>query len=523
MERDDPIESPPAATPVVVPAGFRVGRWEVGEPIGSGAWGSVYAARCVGGSPWDVTEAALKFLPADAISPGHLGHLSEVVERELRFATRRDRGLIRTFEILVAEAGDTPLCGARVLAMERARTSLRELTASHGDGDPPPGASRMLAELWDTLTGLHARGWVHGDVKPANVLILADGSVRLADFGLAAELDGTHAYAPQPASIDFVPPEWWTERVTQHGARVRPARDLWAFGIVAHLTLSGGRFPFDGQTARARALRAQSYARGNEPLRLEPDIPAGWRAAIVALLDPDEAAREARREEIGERIRELGERGDGARPRRAMPRPGRRLWALVAGALATLAVAVATLTAQRPDEEPPRAAGAGSEAFVGGELRPGAAIPARYRDDIIGAAHRCPAKEVTPALIAAMLQVESGFDPRARSPGTDEYGIVKWTPSVFRQWSIDVDGGGASVFSAPDSIHALGEYLCAIRARVAAARGDPALLLAAAYRVGSSRVRAAGTIPAEVRDYVARVARYTRRYAAPSPPLRQQG
>ena len=283
MERDDRAESAPAATPVVVPAGFRVGRWEVVEPIGCGAWGSVYAARCPGGSPWDVTEAALKFLPADTVAPGRIAHLTEVVERELRFATRREQGLIRTFEVLEVEAGDTPLRGARVLAMERARTSLRDLTASHGDEAPSPGAARMLAELWEILTRLHARGWVHGDVKPANVLILADGSVRLADFGLAAELDGTHAYAPQPASIDFVPPEWWTERVTEHGTRVRPARDLWAFGIVAHLTLSGGRFPFDGQTARARGLRAQAYAHGNEPLRLEPDLPAGWRAAICGV------------------------------------------------------------------------------------------------------------------------------------------------------------------------------------------------------------------------------------------------
>ncbi|MGI8781591.1 MAG: hypothetical protein ACR2L8_15745 [Solirubrobacteraceae bacterium] len=71
------------------------------------------------------------------------------------------------------------------------------------------------------------------------------------------------------------------------------------------------------------------------------------------------------------------------------------------------------------------------------------------------------------------------------------------------------------MFSAPDSINALGDSLCDVRARVAGARGDPALLLAAAYRVGSRRVRAAGTIPSETRDYVAAVARHARRFAAP--------
>jgi serine/threonine protein kinase len=47
---------------------------------------------------------------------------------------------------------------------------------------------------------------VHGDLKPANVLLMADGSVRLADFNLAAEMDGTHAYSPAFATTTTAMP-----------------------------------------------------------------------------------------------------------------------------------------------------------------------------------------------------------------------------------------------------------------------------------------------------------------------------
>jgi eukaryotic-like serine/threonine-protein kinase len=510
----DGARTPPAAEhgPISVPHGYRVGRWEVEQLLGSGAWGSVYAARAVGDpAPGGVRTAALKFLPAELATPGRMAQLAEVVDRELAFAGGgRHEGLIATLEILVADGPGPDLDGARVIVMERARTSLSALLADHDDDGPLAEAAQLLAELWAALLGMHRRGWVHGDLKPSNVLVMDDGTVRLADFGLAAELDGTHAYAPPFGSLDYVPPEWWSERVTERGSIVRPGRDLWAYGVVAHQLLAGGRFPFEGQTPRARSLRAQAYARGNEPLRLDRSIPEPWRAIVTDLLEPVEQERARRSGSAGERIAQLCA-GDGARRARfrlalRSVRRGRRRTAATLAAVATVAAGAAALLA--PGGDAPRA-------FTGGELRSHAAVPARYRSMIVEAAHRCAAPALTPALIAAILKVESGFNPQARKPKTGEYGIAMWTPRVFGPWARDVDGDGANVFSAADSIAALADYLCGSELAVRKARGDPALVLAATYRVGTDAVKEAGGIPPQTRDYVRRVARWAERYATP--------
>ena len=81
-------------TPVVdVPRGFQAGAWRVGEHIASGSWGSVYAA-----SGEDGTEAALKFIAGDLLSPSQYAQLEEA-----RFNEQADHPLlVRTFETFVA-------------------------------------------------------------------------------------------------------------------------------------------------------------------------------------------------------------------------------------------------------------------------------------------------------------------------------------------------------------------------------------------------------------------------------------
>jgi serine/threonine protein kinase len=228
---------------VDVPPGYRAGAWQVGEHIASGSWGSVYAARREDG-----TEGALKFIAGGLLSPSQYAQLEEA-----RFNEQADHPrLVRTFETFVVDEPSEPaLHGAVVVAMERGERNLQDAI---GDVDPVP----VIVAICEALVHIHARGWVHGDLKPSNVLLMADGSVRLADFGLARELEGTHAYAPRVGSSDFLPPEWWSERISERGIAVRPTVDIWALGVTIHQLLTGGLYPFPGAGPRARGAAAQA-------------------------------------------------------------------------------------------------------------------------------------------------------------------------------------------------------------------------------------------------------------------------
>uniref|UniRef100_A0AAU2JII2 Serine/threonine protein kinase n=1 Tax=Streptomyces sp. NBC_00049 TaxID=2903617 RepID=A0AAU2JII2_9ACTN len=281
-----------------VPAGYRVGDWEVTEPIAEGSWGSVYAARLIGtpsaGRP---AEAALKFLSTAGLAPRQARQLAETAQREVAFSREASHPhLIRVYETAEVRDGAHPgLDGAVVLVMERAERSLLDLLRAADDpaATPVPDAGRLLTEVCEALAHLHASGWVHGDLKPGNVLLMPGGSVRLADFGLATRLEGTHGYAPPMGSPDYLPPERSTEPLSERGIAVRPGLDVWALGVTAHQLLTGGRMPFPGATAAARAAALHAYGAGRTELRLSPELPDAWRAIVEDCLtaDPERRAR----------------------------------------------------------------------------------------------------------------------------------------------------------------------------------------------------------------------------------------
>ena len=221
-----------------VPIGYRVAGFEVTGPLASGGWGAVYAGRACDDHR---REVALKFLPGATMSSGLR---ADIVGREVRYALTADHpNLVRGFGAhLVTDSGHPDLDGSVVLIMERAQSSLADALDAT-PGAPLPGAVDILAGICRGLVHLHRRKVVHGDLKPSNVLFV-DGRVALGDFGLSTEIEGTHGYGPHLGSVDYVPPEWWSEPLDEHGARVRPAQDMWAFGVLAHRVLGGVGWPF---------------------------------------------------------------------------------------------------------------------------------------------------------------------------------------------------------------------------------------------------------------------------------------
>ncbi|MBO8194799.1 protein kinase [Streptomyces oryzae] len=524
-----------------LPAGYRVGDWELTGPIGAGSWGVVYAARAV----QDDTPVAVKFLPTQLLPPGQRETMAELVRREVRFSLEtRHPNVVRTREVLTVHDADRPeVDGATALVMDRAERSLQELLATAaGEGTgglrgPLPDAAHILAGVSAGLAHIHERGWVHGDLKPGNVLLGPGGEVWLADFGLTVELDGTHAYVPPLGSLDHVPPEWWSDREGGHSV-VRRTADIWAFGVLAHQVLTGGLHPFSGSTPRARALGAQAYARGNAELRLDNSIPDGWRELIADCLEPEHASRAALgARELAARVRETGGEGStgGGGFGRGRAGRGRGLWglsgwsghlparrrrrrlAVVAAAVAVPLVAAGSVVLLRGDDDPAASGSATPSASPSatGAIPADSDVPRDLRVIITRAARQCVYEDVTPALLAAMLKAESGFDADARRPRTDEYGIAMWTPAVFKSWARDGDrDGDKDYMSPPDAISAMAGYVCWIdeQYKKKGMHDDLPALMAAGYRTSARTVIEEGGVPARVRPHVNRVERYLKQY-----------
>ncbi|MFI6645486.1 serine/threonine-protein kinase [Streptomyces sp. NPDC050504] len=271
-----------------VPRAYRVGAWTVGDPLGSGGFATVYEGHRT--APGEPRTAALKFLPTGTHTPRQLRHLRDLAQREVEMLRRvRAPRLIRMHEVLTVDDPDSPeLDGATVIVLDLADSSLDALL--HESPGPPAGP-HLLAQVCEGLQQLHRAGWIHGDLKPANVL-LQDGEARLADFNMAAELEGTHAYSPAFATPDYTPPELLWGQIGERGRLIRPTADVWAFGVLAHVVLTGS-LPFPGGTASARRDAVLRYARGTEPLRLSGDIEPAWRDIIADCLAPDHERRAA--------------------------------------------------------------------------------------------------------------------------------------------------------------------------------------------------------------------------------------
>lgn len=510
-ERDDELEAP---RPPGLPEGFRIEGWEVGAVIGSGGWGTVYEARTVA----DGTAVAVKVLPTGALGPGQRAALGELVAREVRFSAEADHPhLVRTHAVCTVEVPELPaLDGAIALVMDRAEASLKDALDAAGTGGPITDADRVLRGVAAGLAHMHDAGWVHGDLKPANVLLGPGGQVWLADFGLATELDGTHAHLPPLGTLDHLPPEWWSQRTGTKGAVVRPTADIWAFGVLAHQVLTGGLHPFPGATARARSLAAQTYARGTAPLRLDAGLGEDMRRLIADCLAPDHAARLPHTaDSVAARV-EAATGVPRRRRRRMVPAAAAGLVVLTAAAVAGAALLGGGGGTQDDDLDRDTPAVTGTPSPPAGEIPENSDVPEALRPVIARAAHRCTDEEITPALLAALIKAESNFDAQASRPESEEYGIAMWTPSVFRAWAVDGDGDGdKDHMSPPDAIATMSLYVCWLDQRFKQAglpKKDLPALVAAGYRTSDRTVIEERGVPERVRPHVDTVLRYLAEY-----------
>lgn len=149
---------------------------------------------------------------------------------------------------------------------------------------PVADAVAIATRIASGLAAAHARGVVHRDVKPGNVMLTADGGIKLLDFGLAKVADLTLTRpGTTPGTVAYMSPE------QVRGEPVDARTDLWSLGVVLYEMLTGVR-PFRGESDRV--LLGRIPHEEPKPLRdLRPETPGSLARIVERLLRKDPDAR----------------------------------------------------------------------------------------------------------------------------------------------------------------------------------------------------------------------------------------
>lgn len=207
-----------------LPRTLRGGRYALTSRLGEGGMAVVFRAR---DTELDVVRAVKILLPG--------GNAREGLRRRLRSEARAMAQLRHPNVLQIHDVGTDGELDYVVMDLAPGG-SLADLLAQ-GRALPAASAIRCVVQVLSALAAAHARGIVHRDVKPHNILLDESGKALLADFGIALLLEDDRSTRTGVAmgSMAFMPPE---QRLD--AARVGPAADLYAAGATLYNLVTGG-------------------------------------------------------------------------------------------------------------------------------------------------------------------------------------------------------------------------------------------------------------------------------------------
>ncbi|MFF3722252.1 protein kinase [Streptomyces erythrochromogenes] len=271
------------------------GRYRLEALLGRGGMGEVWRAH-------DLRldrKVAIKFLPPDLAD----GHVVDRFHREARVTARLQHpGITQVFD---SGAQD----GQLHLVMEL--LDGRNLGAVLGEGKPGLPVRRavdLAAQVADALSSAHRADIVHRDIKPANLMLVADGRVKVCDFGIAGFVHADSGLTREGSLMgtpDYMAPEQC------RGLRVDGRADLYALGCVLFALLTG-RPPFTTHGDFRVVMMDHIHTPPPRPASLRPGVPVALDRLVSVLLAKDPGERPAHAGAVAARLRDLVSRRAGA-------------------------------------------------------------------------------------------------------------------------------------------------------------------------------------------------------------------
>ena len=138
----------------------------------------------------------------------------------------------------------------------------------------------FITQIMRGLSHAHSRGIIHRDIKPQNIMVLRDGSVKVADFGIACLSDSAQTLTQEAlGSVHYISPE------QARGDRPDARSDIYSSGVVLYEMLTG-RLPFEGESAVSVAIQHLSSI-PLAPREINPDIPEQLELICMKAMAPD--------------------------------------------------------------------------------------------------------------------------------------------------------------------------------------------------------------------------------------------
>lgn len=245
---------------------FLGNRYEILERIGSGGMAMVYKAKCHRLNRY----VAIKILKED------LAH-DEEFRRRFReesqaVAMLSHPNIVSIYDVSRSEDGSEP----DYIVMELIEgITLKQLMVKRGGKLDWKEALHYMIQIMKGLSHAHSRGIIHRDIKPHNIMILQDSSVKVADFGIARLMSSAQNTMTQEAlgSVHYISPE------QARGSRVDARTDIYSAGVVLYEMLTG-RLPYEGDSPVAVAIQHINSI-PLSPRELDPSIPEAMEAITV--------------------------------------------------------------------------------------------------------------------------------------------------------------------------------------------------------------------------------------------------